>query len=148
MKLHPDFSDFVEALNDNNMEYVVVGSFALAFHGSPRATGDIDFWIRPTTSNAKALIKALEVFGFGALDISEEDIVSGKIIQLGFPPVRIDIITIIDGLIPEEIWETKEKGKLGPHDVFYLGKEAFIKNKRTMRRHKDLADLELLGEKV
>ena len=148
MKLHPDFSDFVEALNDNNVEYVVVGSFALAFHGSPRATGDIDFWIRPTTSNAKALIKALEVFGFGALDISEEDIVSGKIIQLGFPPVRIDIITIIDGLIPEEIWETKEKGKLGPHDVFYLGKEAFIKNKRTMRRHKDLADLELLGEKV
>ncbi len=148
MKLHPDFSDFVEALNDNNVEYVVVGSFALAFHGSPRATGDIDFWIRPTTSNAKALIKALEVFGFGALDISEEDIVSGKIIQLGFPPVRIDIITIIDGLIPEEIWDTKEKGKLGPHDVFYLGKEAFIKNKRTMRRHKDLADLELLGEKV
>jgi hypothetical protein len=148
LKLHPDFSDFVEALNDNNVEYVVVGSFALAFHGSPRATGDIDFWIRPTTSNAKALIKALEVFGFGALDISEEDIVSGKIIQLGFPPVRIDIITIIDGLIPEEIWDTKEKGKLGPHDVFYLGKEAFIKNKRTMRRHKDLADLELLGEKV
>jgi len=138
----------VEALNDNNVKYVVVGSFALAFHGSPRATGDIDFWIRPTTSNAKALIKALEVFGFGALDISEEDIVSGKIIQLGFPPVRIDIITIIDGLIPEEIWDTKEKGKLGPHDVFYLGKEAFIKNKRTMRRHKDLADLELLGEKV
>jgi len=148
LKLHPDFSDFVEALNDNNVKYVVVGSFALAFHGSPRATGDIDFWIRPTTSNAKALIKALEVFGFGALDISEEDIVSGKIIQLGFPPVRIDIITIIDGLIPEEIWDTKEKGKLGPHDVFYLGKEAFIKNKRTMRRHKDLADLELLGEKV
>jgi hypothetical protein len=147
LKLHPDFSDFVEALNDNNVEYVVVGSFALAFHGSPRATGDIDFWIRPSTSNAKALIKALEVFGFGALDISEEDIVSGKIIQLGFPPVRIDIITIIDGLIPEEIWDTKEKGKLGPHDVFYLGKEAFIKNKRTMRRHKDLADLELLGEK-
>ena len=81
----------MEALNDNNVEVVVVGSFALAFHGSPRATGDIDFWIRPTTSNAKALIKALEVFGFGALDISEEDIVSGKIIQLGFPPVRIDI---------------------------------------------------------
>ena len=147
MKLHPDFSDFVAALNDNHVEHVVVGSFALAFHGSPRATGDIDFWIRPTTSNAKALIKALRDFGFGGLDISEEDIVSGKIIQIGFPPVRIDIITIIDGLTAEEIWETKEKGKLGPHDVFYLGKEAFIKNKRTMRRHTDLADLELLGEK-
>ena len=148
MKLHPDFSDFVAALNGNNVEYVIVGSFALAFHGNPRATGDIDFWIRPMTSNAKALIKALVDFGFGGLDITEEDVVSGKIIQLGFPPVRIDIITVIDGLVTEEIWETKEKAKLGPHDVFYLGREAFIKNKRTMRRHKDLADLELLGEKV
>jgi len=148
LKLHPDFSDFVAALNGNNVEYVIVGSFALAFHGNPRATGDIDFWIRPMTSNAKALIKALVDFGFGGLDITEEDVVSGKIIQLGFPPVRIDIITVIDGLVTEEIWETKEKAKLGPHDVFYLGREAFIKNKRTMRRHKDLADLELLGEKV
>ena len=148
MKLHPDFRDFVGALNGSKVEYVIIGSFALAYHGSPRATGDIDFWIRPTTSNAKALIKALGDFGFGGIDITEEDIVSGKIIQLGLPPVRIDIITIIDGLTPEEIWQTKEKGKLGPHDVFYLGKEAFIKNKRTMRRHKDLADLELLGEKV
>jgi hypothetical protein len=146
LKLHPDFSNFVAALNDNEVEYVIVGSFALAFHGSPRATGDIDFWIRPTNSNAKALIKALREFGFGGLDVTEEDIVSGKIIQLGFPPVRIDIITIIDGLVTQEIWQTKEKGKLGPHDVFYLGREAFIKNKRTMRRHKDLADLELLGE--
>jgi hypothetical protein len=146
LKLHPDFSDFVAALNDNEVEYVIVGSFALAFHGSPRATGDIDFWIRPTNSNAKALIKALREFGFGGLDVTEEDIVSGKIIQLGFPPVRIDIITIIDGLVTEEIWQTKEKGKLGPHGVLYLGREAFIKNKRTMRRHKDLADLELLGE--
>jgi hypothetical protein len=148
LKLHPDFSDFVAALNSNHVEYVIVGSFALAFHGHPRATGDLDFWIRPTTSNAEILIKALADFGFGGLDINEEDIISGKIIQLGFPPVRIDIITIIDGLVPEEIWETKEKGKLGLHDVFYLGREAFIKNKRTMRRHKDLADLELLGEKV
>jgi hypothetical protein len=148
LKLHPDFSDFVAALNGNHVEYVIVGSFALAFHGSPRATGDIDFWIQPTTSNAKALIKALGDFGFGGLDITEEDIVSGKIIQLGFPPVRIDLIAIVDGLEPKEIWATKEKGKLGPHDVFYLGKEAFIKNKRTMRRHKDLADLELLGEEA
>ena len=148
MKIHPDFSDFVAALSNKNVEYVIVGSFALAFHGHPRATGDIDFWIRPTASNAKALIRALVDFGFGGLDITEEDVVSGKIIQLGFPPVRIDIITIIDGLVPDEIWDTKEKGKLGPHDVFYLGRQAFIKNKRTMRRHKDLAELELLGEKV
>lgn len=148
MKLHPDFSDFIAALKSNKVEYVVVGAFALAFHGHPRATGDIDFWIRPSSLNARALIKALREFGFGGLDITEQDVVSGKIIQLGFPPVRIDIITIIDGLVTEEIWQTKEKGKLGQQDVFYLGREAFIKNKRTMGRHKDLADLELLGEKV
>ena len=117
MKLHPDFSDFVGALNDNKVEYVIVGSFALAFHGSPRATGDIDFWIRPTNSNAKALIKALGDFGFGGLDVTEGDVLSGKIVQLGFPPVRIDIITVVDGLVSEEIWQTKEKGKLGQHDV-------------------------------
>ena len=148
MKVHPDFADFVRALNGNGVEYVIVGSFALAFHGYPRATGDIDFWIRPVLTNAKALKKALEDFGFGEIDVSEEDIISGKIIQLGYPPVRIDLITVIDGLRMEEVWESRTKGKFGEHDVFYLGKEAYIKNKRALNRHKDLADLELLGEEV
>ena len=146
MKIHPDFSEFVAALNDNKVEYVIVGSFALAFHGCPRATGDIDFWIRPTKSNAKALLKALDDFGFGELDISEQDILSGKIIQLGYPPVRIDLIAVLEGLGADEIWETREKGELGDHTVFYLGRKAFVKNKRVLGRYKDLADLESLGE--
>jgi len=148
VKVHPDFNDFVAALNNNKVEYVIVGSFALAYHGYPRATGDIDFWIRPTPLNIKALHKALYDFGFKELDISEDDLMSGKIIQLGSPPVRIDLITILDGLSREEIWESREKGKFGDHGVFYLGREAFIRNKRALGRHKDLADLELLGEEV
>jgi hypothetical protein len=147
VKIHPDFSEFVAALNHNKVEYVVVGSFALAFHGCPRATGDIDFWIRPTAENAKCLLKALNEFGFGELEITENDILSGKIIQLGYPPIRIDLISVLEGLDRDEIWQTREIGEFGEHQVFYLGRNAFIKNKRALGRHKDMADLEALGEK-
>jgi hypothetical protein len=148
VNIHPDFNEFVAVLNKNKVEYVIVGSFALAFHGYPRATGDIDFWIRPTPVNIKALFRALGEFGFQKLDISKEDLISGKIIQLGYPPVRIDLITVLDGLKEDDIWKTRAKGKFGNHAVFYLEREAFVKNKRALGRYKDLADLELLGEKV
>ena len=146
MKVHEDFKDFIDALNENNVQYVIVGAFALAFHGHPRATGDIDIWLRPTPQNAKAILKALIDFGFGELDISEDDILSGKIIQLGYPPVRIDLITLMEGLTHEEIWESRKSGTFGDLEVFYIGREAFIRNKKSIGRHKDLADLELLGE--
>lgn len=148
MKAHPDFLDFIKALNKNNVEYTIVGAYALAFHGHPRSTGDIDFWIKPVKSNAKLLLQALKDFGFGQLDINEDDVVSGKIIQLGFPPVRIDLISKLDGLETDEILNSREEGKLGDLAVWYLSKSAFIKNKRKIGRHKDLADLELLGENI
>jgi hypothetical protein len=88
MKLHPDFVDFISAINTAKTDYVIVGAYALAFCGIPRATGDMDFWIRPTPKNAERLLSALREFGFGALDVKEDDILSGKIIQLGYPPVR------------------------------------------------------------
>ncbi len=131
MKIHPDFDQFVSALNQNRVQFLIVGSFALAFHGFPRATGDIDFWIRPTSSNAQNLLCALRDFGFGELDISENDILSGNIIQLGVPPIRIDLISILTGLTSEEVWK---------------GRKNYVKNKRAIGRHKDLADLEFLGE--
>ena len=148
MKIHPDFYDFVKALNKCKVDYVIVGAYSLAFHGFPRATGDIDFWIRPDRKNAERMLKALTVFGFGELDIIADDVLSGKIIQLGFPPVRIDIISKLTGLTTEEIWESRESGNFGGQIVFYIGKSAFVKNKRALARHKDLADLELLGEKI
>jgi hypothetical protein len=146
MKIHPDFRDFFRALNSNKVEYVIVGSYALAFHGQPRATGDIDVWIRPSPENSQALMQALFDFGFGTLDISSRDILSGKVIQLGFPPVRIDLMTVLEGLTSQETWASRNRGMFGDQPVFYLGKDAFVKNKRALGRHKDLADLELLGE--
>ena len=98
---------------------------------------------------AKLAGARVEEFGFGSLDLKADDFVSpDRVVQLGYPPVRIDLITVLDGLTSEEIWESREKGKFGNNDVLYLGREAFIKNKRVLGRHKDLADLELLGEKV
>ena len=145
MNLHPDFGAFIDALVHQNVEFVIVGSFALAMHGRPRSTGDIDFWIRPTGENAKALIRAVDEFGFGFMKITEDDIVSAKIIQMGVPPVRIDLITVLDGLHAEDIWSGKVAGVLGGRRVFFLGKEAYIRNKRAVGRPKDLGDLELLG---
>ena len=148
MKIHPDYHDFVKALNECKVDYVIVGAYSLAFHGFPRATGDIDFWIRPDRKNAERMLNALTMFGFGELDIVADDVLSGKVIQLGFPPVRIDIISKLTGLKPDEIWKSREKGYFGDQTVSYIGKSAFIKNKRALARHKDLADLELLGEKI
>lgn len=146
MNIHPDFSDFISALNQNAVEYVIVGAYDLAFLGYPRYTGDIDIWINPTIDNARALIKAIGDFGMKSLSLTEQDILSGNIIQLGYPPVRIDMLTILDGLSADEIWASRQHGSFGQQSVFYLGRAAFIKNKRATGRHKDLADLEAIGE--
>lgn len=146
MNLHSDFRDFIAALNCNHVDYVIVGAYALAVMGHPRYTGDIDFWIRPTDSNAQSLLKALKDFGFQSLALTEKDILSGNIIQIGYPPVRIDLITILDGLTADEIWSSRQEGQLVGQTVHYLGKDAFIKNKRATGRQKDLADLEALDQ--
>lgn len=146
MKIHSDFLDFIAALTSNHVEFVMVGAFDLAFLGHPRYTGDMDIWIKPNESNSQAVLKAIRDFGFKELSLTNEDILSGKVIQLGFPPVRIDLLTDLDGLTAEEIWDTRQEGKFGNYDIFYLSKASFIKNKRAIGRHKDLADLESLGE--
>ena len=102
--------------------------------------------INPSIVNAKALIKAIGDFGMKSLSLTEEDILSGNIIQLGYPPVRIDMLTILDGLTADEIWASRQQGSFGKLLVFYLGRAAFIKNKRATGRFKDLADIEAIGE--
>jgi hypothetical protein len=146
VKIHPDFSDFISALNKNQVDFVMVGAFDLAFHGFPRYTGDMDIWIRPSKSNAAACIQAIKDFGLQSIALTEDDILSEHVIQLGYPPVRIDLITVLDGLTVDEIWSSRQEGEFGKHTIFYLSKEAFIKNKRAIGRHKDLADLEALDE--
>lgn len=147
MNIHPDFDDFISLLNKYKADFVLIGSFALFFYGQPRATGDIDIWIKPDKTNSEKILSAIHEFGFSSLELTSEDILSGDVIQLGFPPVRIDLLTILEGVTTEEIWINKVDGKLGNNKVFFIGKEIFIKNKTALGRHKDLADLEMLGIK-
>jgi len=146
VKIHSDFLDFIKALNTNHVDYVIVGAFALAYLGYPRYTGDMDIWIRPSGPNARALIQALKDFGMGSLSLTEHDILSGKVIQIGYPPVRIDLLTSLDGLSAEEVWSSRQTGQFGNFTVNFIGKAAFLKNKKAIGRHKDLADVESLSD--
>ena len=148
MKVHRDFKDFISLMHANGVDFVIVGSFALSFHGHPRATGDMDIWVRKSPENASKILKVLDEFGFGSLGVTGDDFLDDKVIQLGQPPVRIDLMTELDGLNPDEVWAGRVAGRFGDMPVFYLGRDAFIRNKRSLGRHKDLADLEALGEKV
>ena len=124
-----------------------MGAYALAFHGAPRYTGDIDIMVNPDTSNTKRILAALKDFGFGSVGLKPEDFESpDKVIQLGVPPVRVDLLTSITGISWEEAFSGRVKGKYGEVPVNYIGREQFILNKRELGRKKDLADLEALGE--
>jgi hypothetical protein len=130
MIVHNDFHDIIVSMQKQKVNFVIVGAFALALHGHPRATGDMDIWIKPDKENAGRMLSALHDFGFATLNLTREDIISGKIIQLGYPPVRIDIITKLTGLTSEEIWNGRIEGPFGDLTVHYIDKESFIKNKR------------------
>ena len=154
MEIRNDFKELLELFsvrspqdNKHKVEYLIVGGYALAFHGAPRFTGDIDLFVRPVRENAKRILAALNDFGFGSLDLSEDDFaIPGKIIQLGVPPIRIDIITKISGVSWEKAESGKAPGSYGQTSVCFISREDFIANKRTTGRKKDAADIEALGE--
>jgi hypothetical protein len=147
MEVQKDFKELLELLNGHNVEYMIVGAFALAFHGVPRFTGDIDIYVRPTPENAQNILSALERFGFGSLNLEAEDFLKpDSVIQLGVPPVRIDILTSITGVSWEDACCEKVEGFYSNVPVFFIGKEQYIANKRALGRKKDLADIEALGE--
>jgi len=126
---------------------MIVGAYALAYHGVPRFTGDIDIFIKPSIENTQRILFALADFGFGSLNLTIEDFQNpDSVVQLGVPPVRIDIITSITGVTWEEADKGKAKGLYGDFSVHFLGREQYIANKRAIGRKKDLADLESLGE--
>jgi hypothetical protein len=147
MEIHTDFKELLELFNKHKVEYLIVGGYALAFHGAPRFTGDIDLFVRPTHENAKRILVALDEFGFGSLDLSEDDFTTpGKIIQLGVPPIRIDIITRVSGVSWEKANLDKVPGQYDQTPVFFISREDFIANKKAIGRKKDAADIEALGE--
>lgn len=149
MKLHKDLRTFVELLVSAKVDFLVVGGHAVAFHGYPRFTGDIDLWIRPTPDNAQRVLAALTAFGFAGLGVTLDDLVRPEsIVQLGRPPHRIDLLTSISGVNFDEAWASKASGRLDDQNVWYLGRDALVTNKRASNRPKDLADLhELLRGK-
>lgn len=149
METQKDFKELLELLNAHNVEFVIVGGYALAFHGAPRYTGDLDVFVKPDESNAVNLLKALDNFGFGSMGLTIGDFAKpGKEAKLGYPPVRIDIITSITGVSWEDAYSHSVSGNYGDVPVKFLGKNELIANKRAIGRHKDLADVEALGEKA
>ena len=145
MDLAPDFDEFIASLIAHGVEFVVVGAYALAFHGAPRFTGDLDVLIRPTLDNAQRLLTALDAFGFPVPDLTREAIVDRRrMLQMGVPPVQIHVMSAISGVEWDDVWTDRIAGSLGAHTVHFLGRETFLRNKRAAARPKDLADIDAL----
>jgi len=148
MQLNKDLREFIGLLNSNAVEYMIVGAFAVAWHGYPRFTADIDFFVRSSMRNAHAILGALEDFGFGGLDIEASDFCCPEqVIQLGLPPNRIDLITSIAGLSFEDAWEGRVEGFIDNLPVPFIGLEDLIQNKESTGRPKDLGDAEELRKR-
>ena len=146
MNVPKDYEDFFALLNKNKALYVIVGAYALAYHGAPRFTGDLDIFIPRTEENIQKVLKTLDDYGFRELKIGVQDLIKPDlIIQLGYEPLRIDLITSIDGVSFEEAWDNRIEDKFGNETVYYISKEDLIKNKKATGRPKDLNDLELLA---
>ncbi len=146
MEVQQDFRDLLVLFNAHEVDYIIVGAHALAYHGAPRYTGDMDILVRPDSGNAQRILKALNEFGFGSLGLVAEDFTApDKGIQLGVAPVRIDIVTSITGVSWEEAAAGRVQGKYGDVSVQFIGRKEFILNKKALGRKKDQADLEALG---
>jgi hypothetical protein len=146
MEVQKDFKDLLALLNEHQVDYLIVGAYALGFHGVPRYTGDLDIYVKPDRVNAGRIMKSLKAFGFGSVGLTAADFEKqDSIVQLGFPPVRIDIITSLTGVPWGKATSNAVEGKFGDVAVRYLGRDELISNKRALGRKKDLADLEALG---
>lgn len=144
--MHPDFLDMLSALHASGSEYLIVGAHALAAHGRPRATGDLDIWVRPTSGNASKVYQALEAFGAPLEALTRDDLATPDVVfQIGLPPVRIDIMTSISGVTFEDAWANRVTVSLDTLSVPVIGRSDLIRNKRTSGRPRDLADVEELG---
>ena len=145
--MNQDFQDLLRELSDAGARFLVVGAYALAAHGLPRATGDIDVWVEPTRANAAAVYDALRAFGVPLDDIREEDLAKpGMLFRMGLPPRRIDILTNIDGVEFSDAWENRTPTRFGEVEVFVIGPEDFVRNKRATGRPKDIVDADTLAE--
>jgi predicted nucleotidyltransferase len=141
----PDFKEFIELLEKNKVEYLIIGGYAVGYHGYPRFTGDLDIWLKVSAENAQKIETSINEFGFGSLGLTATDfMVVGNIIQIGYPPLRIDLLNDIDGVSFDESYVNKVRVD---HDGFsynIIGYDDLIKNKKATNRGKDKGDVENL----
>jgi hypothetical protein len=141
--MNPDFVDLLRAFAGADVRFLIVGAYALAVHGRPRATGDLDVWIDATPENAPRVMQALAAFGAPLAEIAEADFaVPGVVYQMGVPPGRIDILTELTGLTFEQAWRDRIRRPFGELEVDVLDRASFLRNKRATGRLKDLSDIE------
>ena len=140
--MNQDFVDLLRAFVDADVRFLVVGAYALALHGRPRGTGDLDVWVHATPENAARVMRALAAFGAPLDGVSEQDFSEpGVTYQMGVDPCRIDVLTDLTGLTFAEAWPDRVHHQFGDVDVDYIGRESFIRNKRATGRPKDLVDV-------
>jgi hypothetical protein len=141
--MNPDFLDLLHAFAAADVRFLIVGAYALAVHGRPRATGDLDVWIDATPQNAGRVMRALAAFGAPLAEVTEADFSrSGAVFQIGVPPGRIDILTELTGLAFADAWATRIRRPFGDIDADFIDRASFLRNKRATGRLKDLADIE------
>ena len=143
--LPPDFKEFLQALNHSAVEYLLVGGYAVAYHGYPRTTADIDIWIRVARENALRTMEALRKFGFGASDASEQMfLIAGRVVRMGVPPLRIELLTSISGVEFDPCYTRRIHASIDGISVTVISREDLLANKRATGRAKDTADVEQL----
>ena len=146
--MNRDFVEMLCALSDEGAEYLIVGAFALGAHGHPRATGDLDIWVRASSENAPRVRRAIEVFGMPVDKIALRELaLPGLVLQFGFPPERIDIMTSVSGVTFDQAWPRRVLVEIEgrPHPV--IGEDDFVRNKRAAGRPQDLVDVDVLTKK-
>lgn len=145
MKVEKDYEDLLRLFNKFKVKYCIIGAFAVAFYARPRYTKDMDIFIDATESNARKIVQALNEFGFKSLALKPDDFIKPNIvIQLGYEPVRIDLITSISGCTFNKVWKNRKKGWYGRERVNFIGLKELIKNKKISSRKQDKLDLEIL----
>ncbi len=140
-----DFREFIELLIKNKAEYLIVGGYAVGVHGHPRYTGDLDIWLNPIPENAEKILKSVNEFGFSSFKLTKEDFIKpGNVVQLGYPPLRIDLLTEIDGVTFENCFKNRKEVKIENLKVNFIGYNDLLKNKKETGRPRDIDDIDNL----
>ena len=144
MRGKSDFETVIAALNEQRVEFLIIGGYAVVHHGYVRTTEDLDIYIRPTPKNAKRAVRAIAQLGFTGEEIAAEAFTMDNGLSLGVAPMTVDLVAYIPGVDPEKLWRSRQAGHFGDQDVHFISREDLIKNKRAIGRAQDLADVQKL----